>query len=201
MFRTLRTKLLVGLAPLLAIMVGLGFWAITMFYRLGGKIDVILRENYTSVLAAEGMKEALERHGLGAALRHRRRGGAGPLAVPRVSAEVRGRSSRSSGGTSRSPASRSWPTRWCRSSTDTSTLADRFLALPPSAKDERTKLYFSQLLPTFNAIKAKADDVLDLNQKNMEDESRRAREAAAVSVRLMYGRWPARRPWSRRSSR
>ena len=53
MFRTLRTKLLIGLTPLLAIMVGLGLWAITMFTRLGGKIDVILRENYKSVLAAE----------------------------------------------------------------------------------------------------------------------------------------------------
>ena len=43
------------------IMVGLGLWAIIMFSRLGNNIDVILRENYRSVLAAEGMKEALER--------------------------------------------------------------------------------------------------------------------------------------------
>jgi hypothetical protein len=58
MFRTLRTKLLIGLTPLLAIIVGLGLWAIVMFSRLGNKIDVILKENYASVLAAEGMKEA-----------------------------------------------------------------------------------------------------------------------------------------------
>src|SRR5947207_2679337 len=61
MFRTLRTKLLIGLTPLLAIMIGLGLWAIVMFSRLGNNIDVILRENYRSVLAAERMKEALER--------------------------------------------------------------------------------------------------------------------------------------------
>src|SRR4051794_20836755 len=61
MFSTLRTKLLIGLTPLLALMVGLGLWAIVMFSRLGGNIDVILKENYRSVLAAEGMKEALER--------------------------------------------------------------------------------------------------------------------------------------------
>src|SRR3954467_9877847 len=61
MFKTLRTRLLIGLTPLLAIVIGLGLWAIVMFSRLGGKIDVILRENYRSVLAAEGMKEALER--------------------------------------------------------------------------------------------------------------------------------------------
>src|SRR3954470_17858140 len=61
MFSTLRTKLLLGLTPLLALMVGLGLWAIVMFSRLGGNIDVILRENYRSVLAAQNMKEALER--------------------------------------------------------------------------------------------------------------------------------------------
>ena len=61
MFSTLRTKLLIGLTPLLALMVGLGLWAIVMFSDLGNKIDVILRENYRSVLAAQNMKEALER--------------------------------------------------------------------------------------------------------------------------------------------
>ena len=61
MLRTLRSRLLLGIAPLLAVMVALGLWAVVMFYRLGGNIDVILRENYRSVLAAQGMKEALER--------------------------------------------------------------------------------------------------------------------------------------------
>src|SRR5947208_9987769 len=61
MSSTLRMKLLIGLTPLLALMVGLGLWAIVMFSRLGGNIDVILRENYRSVLAAQNMKEALER--------------------------------------------------------------------------------------------------------------------------------------------
>src|SRR3954451_12141804 len=61
MYSTLRTKLLIGLTPLLALMVGLGLWAIIMFSRLGGNIDLILRENYRSVLAAQNMKDALER--------------------------------------------------------------------------------------------------------------------------------------------
>ena len=61
MIKSLRTRLLLGIAPLLAIMVGLGLWAVLMFLRLGGNIDVILRENYQSVLAAENIKESLER--------------------------------------------------------------------------------------------------------------------------------------------
>ena len=61
MFKTLRTKLLLGIAPLLLILLGLGLWAVVMFTKLGNNIDVILKENYRSVLAAEGMKEAVER--------------------------------------------------------------------------------------------------------------------------------------------
>src|SRR5439155_17952575 len=61
MIKTLRTKLLIGVTPSMAIMAGLGLWAVVMFTRLGGRIDVILRENYRSVLAAQGMKESLER--------------------------------------------------------------------------------------------------------------------------------------------
>src|SRR5580698_11193176 len=59
--KTLQAKLLMGLLPTLAILLALGLWAVIMFYRLGNNIDVILRENYRSVLAAEGMKEAIER--------------------------------------------------------------------------------------------------------------------------------------------
>ena len=61
MIATLRTKLLIGMVPLLALVVGLGIWAITLFNRLGNNIEVILRENYRSVLAAQSMKESLER--------------------------------------------------------------------------------------------------------------------------------------------
>ena len=61
MIKTLRMNMMMGFLPLLAILVGLGLWAIVMFYGLGGNIDVILRENYRSVLAVERMKEALER--------------------------------------------------------------------------------------------------------------------------------------------
>lgn len=186
MFRTLRTKLLVGLAPLLAIMVGLGLWAISMFDRLGGKIDVILRENYRSVLAAEGMKEALER--MDSALLFAIGGEEEPardqfrehrpkfeenLVVERGNVTLPGEQEMADALTSLFD-------RYAA-------LTDRFFAMPTAAKDERTRLYFAQLLPTFNAIKAKADDVLDLNQRNMESERDRAREAAARSARLMIG--------------
>ena len=61
MIKTLRLKLFLGIMPLLALMVGQGLWAVSLFTRLGSDIDVILRENYQSVRASQIMKEALER--------------------------------------------------------------------------------------------------------------------------------------------
>src|SRR5262249_11369632 len=60
-FFGLRPKLALGFGGLLAILLAGGLYSIALLDRLGGSIDVILRENYESVLACEQMKEALER--------------------------------------------------------------------------------------------------------------------------------------------
>src|SRR5471032_3362050 len=58
---TLNRRLLLGIAPLLLIFLGVGIYAIFLFSKLGGAIDVILRENYQSVVASQNMKESAER--------------------------------------------------------------------------------------------------------------------------------------------
>src|SRR5277367_4878570 len=58
---TLNRRLLLGIAPILVIFLGVGLYAIFLFSKLGGAIDVILRENYRSVVASQNMKEASER--------------------------------------------------------------------------------------------------------------------------------------------
>src|SRR3954453_8987108 len=62
----LRSKLTLGFAGLLAILVLLGLQSISLLSRLGGSIDVILRENYRRVVACQEMKEAIERRDSGA---------------------------------------------------------------------------------------------------------------------------------------
>ena len=184
MTTTLRTKMLIGVTPLLALMVGLGLWAITLFSRLGNNIDVILRENYRSVLAAQGMKEAIER--MDSALwfaiagkedrakvqyAENRRAFEAKLKVEQNNVTLPGEQAMAD---------------------DLTTLqgryvaqADRFFALPAVAKDERTTFYFKYMLPLFDAIQARADDVLAVNQANMTDENDRARATAESSSRLM----------------
>ena len=62
--------------------------------------------------------------------------------------------------------------------------ADRFFGLPPQRQSE---VYFSELLPMFDKIRAGADRILALNQENMTAMDRRARNNATNSIRLMAG--------------
>jgi two-component system, NtrC family, sensor histidine kinase KinB len=184
MFKTLRTKLLVGLTPLLFLMVALGLWAVTMFSKLGNNIDVILRENYRSVRAAQGMKEALERMDSSLLFAI---GGEEQLANDQFT-EFRKSfddSLKVEQGNITLAGEAEMVAALTKLRGDYYTLAERFFGFEPEQKAERTRLYFTQLLPTFQQIKREADRVLELNQRNMEDESERARAAAAASIRLM----------------
>jgi signal transduction histidine kinase len=180
---TLRTKLLIGLTPLFAVLVGLGLWAAVRFHRLGGKIDLILRENYRSVRAAQEMKEALERmdsallFAIGGRDDRARKQYAENRPVFEANLRVEQNNVTLPGEQEMADKLTSLFGQYVR-------LTDRFYALHPGSP-ERTELYFTELLPTFYAIKREADAVLDLNQKNMEDEKDRSRAAAAESVRLM----------------
>jgi signal transduction histidine kinase len=186
MFTTLRNKLLLGLAPLLAIMLGLGIWAIAMLDHLGGRIDVILRENYESVLAAEGMKEALERmdsanqfaiNGQDARARKQFREFQ-PMFRRNLEREQKNVTLIAEGEQQLADALTAGYERYLKQS-------EAFYALPPQPTAERSEFYFSELYPTFLAIKNDADKVLEINQANMTSEDRKAREAAARSKRVM----------------
>ena len=184
MIKTLRTKLLIGITPLLAIMVALGMWAIVMFSKLGNNIDTILRENYRSVRAAEGMKEALERidSSLLFAIGGEESAAREQLAENKPFFDHHLKVEQ---GNVTLPGEQEMADELTALRGRYFALTERFFELGPTRKEERTRLYFSRLLPTFKEIKREADAVLELNQKNMEDESARARFAAASSIRLM----------------
>src|SRR4051812_39915424 len=179
MLSTLKTKLFLGLTPLLAIMIGLGLWAVAMLDHLGGRIDVILRENYESVLTAEGMKEALERMDSAAQFAingqderaraqfreyqpvFRRNLGREQKNVTLVAEGEQQLSDRLTANYSRYLGQ-----------------SEAFYALPVAG---RSDFYFNGLYKTFLDIKNDADKVLEINQANMKAEDRKARQAAARS--------------------
>ena len=57
----LRTKILAGYGVSLALILLVGAWGVANIWRLGQASEAILRENYRSIRAAEGMVDALER--------------------------------------------------------------------------------------------------------------------------------------------
>jgi two-component system, NtrC family, sensor histidine kinase KinB len=184
--KTLQTKFLIGLLPTFAILVGLGLWAIFMFYQLGGNIDVILRENYRSIQAAEDMKEAIERmdSGLLFAVGGQEERGRDQFAANRAKFEENLKIEQGN-----------ITVRGERELADSLEHllqqylghANRFFALPADPPRERKALYFDQLLPTFNEIRQNANGVLELNQDNMMAMNRRARQNATTSAWLMIG--------------
>jgi signal transduction histidine kinase len=182
--KKIQTKLLIGLLPTLAILLGLGLWAIIMFYRLGGNIDVILRENYASIIAAEGMKEAIERmdSGLLFAVGGRDEIGRQQFDAyrPRFDANLKVEQNNIT-----LPGEQELADAISVLFQQYTEDAAGFFALSDEPAAARTKLYFDKLLPAFTAIKERADQVLSINQANMQAMDLRARKNAASSIRLM----------------
>ncbi len=58
---TFRRRILIAMLPLFALLVALGGTGAALIYHLGGQIDLILRENYDSVIYMRDLNEALER--------------------------------------------------------------------------------------------------------------------------------------------
>jgi NtrC-family two-component system sensor histidine kinase KinB len=58
---SLRHRIVLTLLPLFVLMAAVGCYGALLLYRVGGRIDQILRENYDSVIYMERLKESLER--------------------------------------------------------------------------------------------------------------------------------------------
>src|SRR5437879_2705625 len=57
----MKKRIFLGLAPLFVLLIAMGAYAVALFATLGSRVDVILRENFRSVLAGQQMKETAER--------------------------------------------------------------------------------------------------------------------------------------------
>jgi NtrC-family two-component system sensor histidine kinase KinB len=183
----LRRKLVLGFGGLLAILVALGLQSVALLTRLGGSIDVILRENYQSVVACEQMKEALERMDSGALFSLAGEADRGrALAAANMPRFERALDVELHNITLPGEGERAERLR--RLYAQYRPTLERFLAadqggVPPAA---RRAIYFNRLLPLFDQIKATADEIQQLNQQNMVEANSRARALAARARRRMY---------------
>lgn len=178
----MKRRILLWFCPILILFLGVGLYAVWLFNRLGPSIDVILKENYQSVLAGQQMKESAERmdSGLSFALAGEERRGRdlfnenNPIFQENLQRELRNITV---------PGEGELANKIKEAEARYQTLAQTFW--DTSEAEARRKMYFSQLLPLFTEIKNNAQEVIRINQENMVQADHHARALSADSTRAM----------------
>jgi len=180
----IRQKLSLGFGGLLLIILIIGIQSILQLTRLGVSIDVILRENYRSVIACQEMKEALERIDSGILFTL--------LGYSREGTEfIRKNESAFEKALQTELNNITLPGEGEKAA-HVQGLFKQYREILKTAENpeaplpERQQIYFTQLFPLFQEIKTTASQILDMNQQNMGDANDRARSNAASSRKYMY---------------
>ena len=180
----IRQKLSLGFGGLLVIVLIIGVQSIIQLTRLGASIDVILRENYRSVIACQDMKEALERMDSGILFTL--------LGYSQQGTELTRKNEFVFENALQTELNNITLPGEGEKAAHVQELFRRYRKILKTAEDsetppaERQKIYFTQLLPLFQEIKATAGQILDMNQQNMSDANDWARSKAASSRKYMY---------------
>lgn len=182
---TLNRRLLLGIAPVLVIFLAVGIYAIFLFSKLGGAIDVILRENYQSVVAAQNMKEASERMDSGLLFMLGGEEEKGKQLFQQ-NTPVFEKYSDIEAHNITLPGEGDLENKVKELHAKYMAVAAKFFALSPS-NPARRALYFNQLLPTFTDVKETANHILEINQTNMVDANNEARQQSRDASRYMVG--------------
>ena len=179
----LRQKISLGLGGLLVIILVIGIQSIIHLGNLGESIDVILRENYRSVIACQEMKEALERMDSGILFSLQ--------GYARVGNELIDKNGKAFEKALRVELNNiTLPGEGERATqlqklfklykTSLKRIEDSNQSMPDRRKD-----YFNDLLPLFYRINNTANEVLQMNQQNMTEANDRARSSAASAKKQM----------------
>ncbi len=180
-------KLLLAQSPIALALVALGIFSVVAISYMGSHSQTILKDNYRSVLAAQRMKESIERmdsaalflvagqieKGVQQAAKYR----------PIFEAELKVQE-----GNITEAGEKEFTDGLRAAWQDYQAKFDRFQAT--TSADEIRKLYFSELEAAFYKVKASADEILAINQDTMvrkSDNVRRTGErmnAISITVAL-----------------
>jgi signal transduction histidine kinase len=173
-----------GFGGILVIIAVIGVHNITRITGLGQSIDVILRENYRSVLACQEMKEALERMDSGAVFVLLGAEEKGNEQIARHEALFE-KALRTEMGNITLPTEGE-KAEQLKMLFQQYRSSIRRMGDPAVGREARRKAYFSELQPLFQRIMGTANDIQRMNQENMVAMDRRARRQAEVAQRQMY---------------
>jgi len=180
---SIRQKLMLGFGGLLTIVAVIGVVTIIQIRHLGEAIEVILRENYRSVVACQQMKESLERVDRG-------------IVFTFLGADANGRRQIEVGmkkfsqaltvemGNITLPGEGEKSHRLGEVFHEYSEFVPK-VTDPSRPLEERRADYFSMLLPLFEQIKGLAQEILEMNQTNMSEANDAARSQADSAQRRM----------------
>jgi NtrC-family two-component system sensor histidine kinase KinB len=180
----LRQKLSLGFGGLLLIILIIGIQSISHLTQLGQSIDVILRENYRSVIACQEMKESLERTDSGilfVLLGEKEKGT--ELIQKNEAAFEKALQAELNNITLPEEGKKAHH------------LQDLFIQYQATLHEmqgmktsshQQREAYFSKLFSSFVQIKETADEILQMNQRSMSDANNLARRSAASAKRQMY---------------
>ena len=180
---TLRAKLLAAQAPLALALVVLGYAVTTTLTALGGGPQLILKDNYRSVLAAQRMMESVEQLQANAAGTIAGRGvdaGAAAAARDRFEAELQAQEHNITE-PGEQDATRRLRERWTAYAGAFDAVAG---ASPRNPLDRRVR-DFEALGPAAAAVRSAAGEVLALNQDAMVRKADAARRAAERNVAIV----------------
>ena len=180
----LRQKLSLGFGGLLLIILIIGIQSISHLTQLGQSVDVILRENYRSVIACQEMEESLERMDSGTLFVLLGEKEEGTELIQKneavfekaLQAELNNITLPEEG----------------RKAHHLQDLFKQYQATLHEMQGigtpvhQKRDAYFNRLFPLFVQIKETADEILQMNQKNMSDANNLARHSAASAKRQMY---------------
>jgi signal transduction histidine kinase len=180
---TLRTRIILSLAPLGVLLAALGIAGFLLLERMGGSIDAILKENYASVQAMFRLNEATERIDSSFQFALAGREGA---AVKQFEDNWKAFEEQyvvESNNVTIHPAEDELVARLRILRDDYRARGRRFYELPHGSP-ERTGAYFGKpgdpgLLGRFNEVKEVSNEILRINRENMEQ----ARDEAQATAR------------------
>ncbi len=179
----LRQKLMLGFGGMLALVVLVSSLAMVLIGELGVSIDLILKENYRSVVACQDMKEALERMDSGTLFTLVGNVNEGNQLIAASSARFK-QALKIELGNITLPGEQEKAQRL-------HTLFERYVASLPGVTAaerpvaERKAEYFARMLPLFMEIKEVAQDISLMNQNNMNEANDAARQRVSDAHRLM----------------
>lgn len=179
----IRQKLMLGFGGLLAVIAIVGALTMVQIDKLGKAIDMVLKENYRSVVACQDMKESLERMDSGTLFTLSGNLLEGNRLIEEYTSKFRDALNIGLGNITLPGEG--------EKAEKIKTLFERYVELIPlvtvaaRSHEERQADYYSKIKPLFQEILDIAQDILLMNQTNMNEANNAVRNQADTAYRRM----------------